>query len=340
MEIRNSLARLLEDHDCVIIPGFGGFIGNYQPARIDPVNHTFHPPSKQLLFNVNLRHNDGLLASHLTRLHGISYAQAMSLIEEQAAESIRILQAGESLWFPGVGRLTPGSEGNIRFEQHRNANLLADSFGLPSFIAPPVNRKRTMIALNSGKKSRNHAEGGRRIGLTWLRRAAVWSLPLGVAFLFTMAHFDRLPDRYTSNAGILGNVLARFSASSLVEKKASTPLPQPAVADTPVLLLQAVDPAEETLPDTPMTILENTMEAEPDLTGRFAVIVGAFRQQENAGNLVNELLQDGHRAGIYDQSKGGLYRVAIAVSNNRQEALRELDLARTEGFPGAWLLIK
>ncbi len=339
MEIRNSLAGLLEDHDCVIIPGFGGFIGNYQPARIDPVHHTFHPPSKQLLFNVNLRHNDGLLASHLSVQHGISYAEAMSFISEQATEAIRILQAGESLWFPGVGRLYSGHEGNIQFEQQRNTNLLTDSFGLTTFIAPPVDRKK-MVIPDPRKFNRKPSAVSRRIIPTWVRRAAVWSLPLGVALLFTMAHFDRLPSKYASNAGVLGNVLARFSASSLVEKKESASVHLHVVADTPVLLRQAENFDAAIKTETPYAAEETIPEAEPDLTGRFAVIVGAFRFQENAGKLAEELQQEGHRAGIYDQSKGGLYRVAIAVSNNRQEALRELDLARSDDFPGAWLLIK
>lgn len=339
MEIRNSLAGLLEDHDCVIIPGFGGFIGNYQPARIDPVHHTFHPPSKQLLFNVNLRHNDGLLANHISQKHGISYAEAMSLIGDQAAEAIRILQAGESLWFPRIGRLYAGQEGNIQFEQQKSTNLLTDSFGLPTFIAPPVDRKKMAIP-DARIATRKPSVNSRRIILTWVRRAAVWALPLGVAFLFTMAHFDRLPSKYASNAGILGNVLARFSASSLAEKKESAPVHLPVVADTPVLLLQAGNFDDGTTIEPLVAAEETATETEPVLAGRFAVIVGAFRLQENAGKLVLELRQDGHRAGIFDQSKGGLYRVAIAVSNDRQEAIRELDFARSDNFPGAWLLIK
>ncbi|MCX6268123.1 MAG: hypothetical protein NTW16_12315, partial [Bacteroidetes bacterium] len=76
MDIRNCIADLLSLHDCVIIPGFGGFIGNYSPARIDQVNHTFHPPTKELLFNVNLKQNDGLLASAIAASWMISYADA------------------------------------------------------------------------------------------------------------------------------------------------------------------------------------------------------------------------------------------------------------------------
>ncbi|NLA48282.1 MAG: hypothetical protein GX876_02335, partial [Bacteroidales bacterium] len=62
MDITSFIRELLFSHDCVIVPGFGGFVGNYAPARIDRATSTFYPPSKQISFNRNLRNNDGLLA--------------------------------------------------------------------------------------------------------------------------------------------------------------------------------------------------------------------------------------------------------------------------------------
>ena len=78
MDIRNCIAELLSAHDCVIIPGLGGFIGNYSPARIDPVHHAFQPPFKKLLFNINLKQNDGLLANAVADSYGTATAFAKS----------------------------------------------------------------------------------------------------------------------------------------------------------------------------------------------------------------------------------------------------------------------
>ena len=72
MDVRVTISRLLEEHDCVILPGYGGFIGNYAPARIDPVSHSFVPPSKKILFNINLKQNDGLLCNRLVTDEGVS----------------------------------------------------------------------------------------------------------------------------------------------------------------------------------------------------------------------------------------------------------------------------
>ncbi|MBA3284223.1 MAG: SPOR domain-containing protein, partial [Nitrosopumilus sp.] len=59
MKIDQHISQLLYHHDCVIVPGFGGFVTNSQPARIHPVQHQFYPPSKSLGFNIHLRRNDG-----------------------------------------------------------------------------------------------------------------------------------------------------------------------------------------------------------------------------------------------------------------------------------------
>ncbi len=66
MDITAFIRELLFGHDCVIVPGFGGFIGNYTPARIDKSTSTFYPPVKQISFNRNLNHNDGLLVGRIS----------------------------------------------------------------------------------------------------------------------------------------------------------------------------------------------------------------------------------------------------------------------------------
>ena len=53
---------LLQDHDCVILPGFGGFLANPKSAQVDRITHKFTPPQRQFSFNGHLKHNDGLNA--------------------------------------------------------------------------------------------------------------------------------------------------------------------------------------------------------------------------------------------------------------------------------------
>ena len=82
MDVTAFIRELLFGHDCVVVPGFGGFIGNYTPARIDKSTGTFYPPVKQISFNRNLNHNDGLLVGRISFTSKINYADARDLVEE------------------------------------------------------------------------------------------------------------------------------------------------------------------------------------------------------------------------------------------------------------------
>ncbi|MCK5765559.1 MAG: SPOR domain-containing protein, partial [Bacteroidales bacterium] len=65
--IDRYISELLFDHDCVILPGVGGFLTNYSGARIHPIRHSFQPAARTLVFNANLRTNDGLLIDYVSR---------------------------------------------------------------------------------------------------------------------------------------------------------------------------------------------------------------------------------------------------------------------------------
>ena len=82
--ISKHIFELLHEHDCVIIPDFGGFVANYLPARLDELNNRVFPPSKHLLFNKNLINNDGLLAHRISSEEGVSYESALEKLAAYA----------------------------------------------------------------------------------------------------------------------------------------------------------------------------------------------------------------------------------------------------------------
>jgi cell division septation protein DedD len=342
MEIRNCIAELLSEHDCVIIPDFGGFIGNYCPSRIDPVHHSFHPPSKKILFNINLRHNDGLLATRVSTVLGISYSDACKVLEDFSEECIESLNAGESLHFSKVGRLFAGTEGNIQFEQHKTANLLPDSFGFTSFVSPPVTNQSSLR--NIGNKTVIRPNNGhRRIVLPRLIRwAAVLALPIGIAVVIGVVQFDRVSSKYAFKPGVLHSIFSRFSSASLVEKK-TVPIGKQTLAVSQAAMLPLKSEPEPVSTDQQQVkpAIPAQSRGEGFSTGRnFAVIIGAFRLEENAHKLIQELKDQGLEATVFDQSKSGLYRVAMGSFSKREEALQLLASIQSTRFKSAWLLVK
>jgi hypothetical protein len=78
MNLDKFISDLLYRYDCVIVPGFGGFIANRVSAKNISSQHKFIPPTKEIAFNSNLNQNDGLLANYIKRSNNISYSHAIN----------------------------------------------------------------------------------------------------------------------------------------------------------------------------------------------------------------------------------------------------------------------
>lgn len=125
----------MKDHSCVIIPDLGGFVVNARPAAIDNASSYFMPPSKELLFNAHLVHNDGLLAHALMQEEGVSF--------EEATKKIASLVASVKTELESKGRVQVGeygsfvqTEGGYSFRFAEMPVEDATSFGLREFYFP------------------------------------------------------------------------------------------------------------------------------------------------------------------------------------------------------------
>ncbi len=143
MDIERITGKLLTQHNCVIIPGFGGFIANPKGAAIHPGRHTFAPPYKAILFNRSLTANDGLLANALVLQHNITYSEAVARIEQFVRQTDNALRNRNKVVFAELGFLQADFEGNINFTQDHSVNYLYDSFGLDEFQSLPIDTKTT-----------------------------------------------------------------------------------------------------------------------------------------------------------------------------------------------------
>ena len=139
-QIAQHISQLLYDHNCVIVPGFGGFVTNYQPAKVHPTSFIFNSPSKSVAFNVKLTNNDGLLVNQVAKNEGISHYQAERQITEFVAQIQSALQEHKPVKLAGIGRLIMDVENNIQFLADNSHNFLMQSYGLYSFTAQPIAR--------------------------------------------------------------------------------------------------------------------------------------------------------------------------------------------------------
>lgn len=130
---------LLREHNCVVLPGLGAFICNYEPAHFDADNgNRLCPPGRRLAFNELIDNNDGLVASSISRRHGISFDAACRVISDEVTRIRRALSDAGSLRFGRLGTLTVTGSGHIAFEPAQYAGINGYLFGLQPIQLHPV----------------------------------------------------------------------------------------------------------------------------------------------------------------------------------------------------------
>lgn len=115
---------LLRDNDCVILPGFGGFIAHAVPAYYVSEEHLYYPPSRSISFNTAITMNDGLLAQSYMRSYNVDYAQAVYLIDVAIEKMRDILDEEGSVTIPHIG--------TIKQDIHQTVQFIAEPAGISS----------------------------------------------------------------------------------------------------------------------------------------------------------------------------------------------------------------
>ena len=139
--VAHYISELLFLHDCVIVPEFGGFVGNKKSAQLNKTTGALTPPSKQILFNTNLKKNDGLLIAHISDQEKITQKEAKQKIQIFSSENNSKLSNSKVLRIAKIGLFTVGKEGNIIFLQDSTINYSLDAFGMKPVYKKAVIRK-------------------------------------------------------------------------------------------------------------------------------------------------------------------------------------------------------
>ena len=135
-ELSRHIEILLLDNDCVIVPGFGGFVAHYIVAEYNEDVETFNPPMRTLGFNRQLQLNDSLLVQAYTEAYDISYPEALRRIETEVAEINAEIESEGYYDFRGVGVVSKSSDGRFAFEPCVAGVVTPSLYGLKSYIMP------------------------------------------------------------------------------------------------------------------------------------------------------------------------------------------------------------
>lgn len=120
-------------YQCVIIPGFGGFVAREEDSFESAEHGKYSPRSKKFVFNRSLRVNDGVLASYIAGMRDITYAEALSEISHAVDFYISQLEKGDAVEISGVG-VIKAEGGRWTFEPSEVKNFSREEYGLVSSV--------------------------------------------------------------------------------------------------------------------------------------------------------------------------------------------------------------
>jgi len=328
VDVTAFIRELLFGHDCVIVPGFGGFIGNYAPARIDKNSGTFYPPLKQISFNRNLNHNDGLLVGRISLSAKINYGDARDLVEEFVTGVRKKLEKGERVVFDNIGSFINNNEGNVQFEPDRNVNYHLDSYGLDPFQCLPLEGYDVRKRINR-YVDRDPIKQASRRKILWRSAAIIPLLALIVAVSLKTDLFTGKVENSTMNplvsAEFENNRKAVDEGATIESEKIKenvTGIESPVLKENPSSI-----PVKSDIPEVVNPIASESR-------GYF-VITGSFKSKENADSQVNILKEEGFSPEIVTIDNG-FYRVCAIMCNDLSTAVNKKD-SIAKKFPGVWI---
>jgi hypothetical protein len=134
---------LLLQHDCVIIPDFGGFVLQSVSAVYKGEEHAYLPAHKEIVFNPTLTHNDGLLMESYMQAYRVDFAKAQQLVRRDVTDMKHRLDDDAELPFGVVGLFRKEDE-RLLFIPGKNSEkqFSTQSYGLPVFHYLPLSARR------------------------------------------------------------------------------------------------------------------------------------------------------------------------------------------------------
>lgn len=308
--INRHIITLLRRHDCVIMPGIGAFIATRVAASFDSLTGKFNPPARILSFNPAICHDDGLLASSVSRRMKISFEQARERVEAEAELMRRRLKAEGALTIARVGTLYRCSDSRLDFRPAASwtpmfpvVNCLTMHQSAPAFevICPTPSEPEKSVAVV-------------RVPLRMRRlRAAAAAMIIFLVGFALSTPIDLRQAQYASLAA------PSFTAP---EPEVFEPLPTPAGIELNI----ASAPADGAL---------STAKPEPEKPKNYVVVVASLATLEQAKEFIS------HSAinGLQILQSGENYRVYCAAGATHEEAwsAAEAISGLRSAFPDVWV---
>ena len=360
IELAQHIETLLLENDCVIVPGFGGFVAHYSPATRVKEENIFLPPTRIIGFNPQLKLNDGVLVQSYMSAYDTSFADASRIVEKEVNEFIGLLHEEGKAHLDNIGEIHYNIHGNYEFVPYDYKITTPSLYGLDSFeiheLSALQQKEKVLIPTYPEKEKKTFEIS---INRAYLRNAAAMIAAIVLFFAFSTP---------VENTDVQKNNYAQLLPSELFEQ-----IEKQSVAITPVYVKN--DAAQQAKKFSASSASTKTSSAKKHTTDKAktskpiavrevkvvkqetAAPAPAVKSQESANHPFHIIvaggisLKDAEAIATQLKSKGfadakalntdDKVRVSISSFNNRDEATKQLlELRKNETYKNAWLLAK
>ncbi|MDD3858891.1 MAG: SPOR domain-containing protein [Bacteroidales bacterium] len=348
MDLYNDVYQLLSENECVIIPGFGGFVVNYNEAEIDIHKQKFNPPSRTLAFNEKLQVNDGLLINHICKTYGLVWQVAKEYVADFVAEINDKLDMGNPVVFGKLGKFD-GSSGALIFSPFKNFDLLESSYGLSSFYFPLLKTDNELKEIQKSKintKVKKQTNSSKKL-VYILSTAAVITGLVAISIHFNFIDFKA--NKEHANVipvnQIINNNSQNISKNDNFPDYKTVIGEQVVYIDPELVNDEYISENFELTQNNDIALESTSVETtiEPIIVENVTkvaayVIAGSFSSIENAENFQQKYIASGFTPEILPKSNG-MYRVSIKSYKDSSLATEELSSLKnkTENY-SLWIL--
>ncbi len=141
MKFNGHIYPLLKEHNCIVIPNFGSFVCRNISAKFSENYSKLLPPNKEIVFNKNLKKNDGILIKNISEIRNLSYSESEKKINSWVEKINKKINKGKIISFEKIGSLKKVNK-NLIFEPDPHSVYLKSSYGLSAVDTLQINKTK------------------------------------------------------------------------------------------------------------------------------------------------------------------------------------------------------
>ncbi|BEG98570.1 SPOR domain-containing protein [Bacteroides sedimenti] len=359
IELLKHTEALLLENDCVIIPGFGGFVSHYTSAKWIEDEGVFLPPTRTIGFNPQLKMNDGLLVQSYMTAYCTDFSDASKLVEKAVNELVYVLNRDGKVEMHGIGDMFFTIHNTLQFKPYEDGLLTPYLYGLSSF---EIDKLDDLVKPNneiSETRLPNSEVFEIRVSRSLLRTSVAVAAAI-ILFFFMSTPIENTYVESNSYAQLIPSELLRTndSQSDVTPNTKFTQVESTLNnidsensddANTPIDAATAQNKRDQLKPKAIREVVIPKKVAEKKVVttnsvqqtatkGSYHIIIASVMNRADAQEIVNNLKSKGYSGASYIEGTKRI-RVSIMSFANDSEANTKLSqLKKNSNFKDAWVL--